>query len=73
MTMKIMERINLKITRPYHNVCAMDSREVDFVDIIFGFLVRFAKYLDIYLNMGILVIDIHKNGVCFYQESGMLI
>ena len=36
-TKKVMEQLNLKITRPYHNVCAMDSREVEVVGIIFGF------------------------------------
>ena len=27
-TRKVMEQLNLRITRPYHNVCAMDAREV---------------------------------------------
>ena len=26
MTRKVMEQLNLKITRPYHNICSMDSR-----------------------------------------------
>jgi hypothetical protein len=29
MTRKVMERLNLRISRPYHNVCAMDSREIE--------------------------------------------
>jgi hypothetical protein len=28
-TKNVMKLLNLKITRPYHNVCAMDSREID--------------------------------------------
>ena len=55
-----MEQLNLKVTRPYHNICAMDSREVEVVVIIFGFLVRLAKYPDIHLNMDILIIDVPK-------------
>ena len=53
-----MEQLNLKITRPYQNVCAMDSREVEVVGIILGFLVILAKYPNIHLNMDILVIDV---------------
>ena len=26
---KVMEQLNRRISRPYHNVCAMDTREVD--------------------------------------------
>ena len=58
MTRKIMEQLNLKVSRPYHNICSMDSREVEVVGIILGFQVRLAKYTDIHLNMDILVIDV---------------
>ena len=34
MTRKVMEQLNLRVTRPYHNVCAMDAREVEVVGII---------------------------------------
>ena len=34
MTRKVMEQLNLRITRPYHNVCAMDAREVEVAGII---------------------------------------
>ena len=53
-----MEQLNLKITRPYHNIYAMDSREVKVVGIVLGFPVQLAKYLDIHLKMDILVIDV---------------
>ena len=33
MTRKVMEQLNLRVTRPYHNVCAMDAREVEVVGI----------------------------------------
>ena len=58
MTRKVTEQLNLKITRPYHNVCVMDSRVVEVVGIIFRFPVRLDTYLDIHLNMDILVIDV---------------
>ena len=34
MTRKVMEQLNLRVTRTYHNVCAMDAREVEVVAII---------------------------------------
>ena len=58
MTRKIMEQLNLKITRPYHNVGAMDSREVEVDGIIWGFPDILAKYPAIHLNMDILIIDV---------------
>ena len=48
----------MKITRPYHNICAMHSREVKVVGIVLGFLVQLAKYLDIHLKIDILIIDV---------------
>ena len=31
MIRKLMEQLNLRVTQPYHNVCAMDAREVEVV------------------------------------------
>jgi hypothetical protein len=28
MTNKLMEKLNLRISRPYHNICAMDSKMI---------------------------------------------
>ena len=58
MTREIMEQLNLKVTRPYHNVCAMGSKEVEVVGNILGFPDRLDKYPDIHINMDILVIDV---------------
>ena len=44
MTKKVMEQLNLKITRPYHNVCSIDAREIDVVGIILNLQVILAKY-----------------------------
>ena len=60
MTRKFIKKLNLKITRPYHNVCTMDSREVEVVGIILGFPIKLAKYPDIHPNMDIRVIDVPK-------------
>jgi hypothetical protein len=36
-TKGIMQRLGLKVTRPYHNLCAMDSREIETHGIIIDF------------------------------------
>ena len=66
-TKKVMEQLNLRITRFYHNVCAMDAREVDVVGIILNLHVNFAKYPDIDMAMDVVVII----ELCCYPESGL--
>jgi hypothetical protein len=53
-----MKLLNLKITRPYHNVCDMDSIEIDVHGIIVGLQVKLASYHSITFPMDILVIDV---------------
>ena len=60
-TRKAMERLNLRIKRPYHNVCVMDAREVDVVGIILNLQVKLAKHPDINMTMDVLVIDVLDN------------
>ena len=58
MTRKVMEQLNLRVTRPYHNVCAMDAREVDVVGIILKLHVNLAKYPNINMPMDVVVIHV---------------
>ena len=58
MTKTVMHQLNLKTTRPYQNVCAMDSRPVEVEGMIENHLVRLAKYPNIQITMDILVIDV---------------
>ena len=57
-TKKVMDRLCLKITRPYRNVCAMDSREVEVIEIILGLQLKLAAYPQITFQMDIFVIDV---------------
>jgi hypothetical protein len=57
-TKNVMELLNLKISRPYHNVCAMDSREIEVHGIIVNLQVKLAAYPNITFPMDILVIDV---------------
>ena len=61
MTRKVMEHLNLRITRRYHNFCAMDAREVEVVGIILNLHVKLAKYIDIGMSMDVVVIDVPDN------------
>ena len=47
MTKKVMQQLDIRSTRPYQNVCAMDSRPVKVEGMIENWLVRLAKYPDI--------------------------
>lgn len=55
---KVMNQLDLKITRPYKNVCAMDSTEVEVHGIILGLQLKLAAYPKITFQMDILVIDV---------------
>jgi hypothetical protein len=65
MTQKFMEQLNLRILRPYHNVCAMDSREIKVDGLIKDIQFHLVVYLDILVLMDVVVI-----GVCSCLESG---
>ena len=56
-----MDQLNLRISRPYHNVCATDAREVDVVGIILNLHVKLAKYPNINMAMDVVVIDVPDN------------
>ena len=56
-----MEQLNLRITRPYNNVCVMDARQVDVVGIILNLQVKLAKYPDINMTMDVILIDVSNN------------
>jgi ribonuclease HI len=57
-TKGIMQRLGLKITRPYQNVCAMDSREIETHGIIIDLPVKLAFHPNFAFKMDVLVIDV---------------
>jgi hypothetical protein len=58
MTKKVMEQLNLRISRPYHNICAMDSRTIEVHGLIKGLQVHLAAFPDIMIEMDIVVVDV---------------
>jgi hypothetical protein len=57
MTKKVMEQLNLRISRPYHNICALDSQTIEVFGLIKGLQVYLAVCPDIMIEMDIVVID----------------
>jgi hypothetical protein len=60
MTMKVMEQLNLRISRPYHNICALDSQTIEVFGLIKGLQVHLAVFPDIMIEMDIVVIDVPR-------------
>jgi hypothetical protein len=58
MTKKAMEPLNLRISRPYHNICAMDSKTIEVHGLIKGLQAHLAAFPDIMIEMDIVVIDV---------------
>jgi hypothetical protein len=57
-TKKVMEQLNLRISRPYHNICALDSQTIEVHGLIKGLQVYLASLPDIMIEMDIVVIDV---------------
>jgi hypothetical protein len=71
MTRNVMEQLNLRISRPYHNVCAMDSRQIEVHGLIKDLQLHLAVYLDISVLMDVVVIDVQMHGVWSYLGCGV--
>jgi ribonuclease HI len=57
-TKKVMEQLNLRISRPYHNICALDSQMIEVHGLIKGLQVYLVAFPDIMFEMDIVVIDV---------------
>jgi len=57
MTKKVMEQLNLRISRPYYNICSMDSRKVEVLGVVKDLQVALADYPYTIITMDTIVID----------------
>jgi hypothetical protein len=57
MSLKVMEKLGLKATRPYRNVCGFESRAIPTHGIVENVEVCLGKYLERVIHMGIVVVD----------------
>ena len=58
MSKKVMQQLNLRISRPYHNICAMNSKKIEVHGLIKDLQVHLAAFPDIQITMDIVVIDV---------------
>lgn len=58
MTKRVMEQLNLKISMPYYNICAMDSKKIEVHGLIKDLQVHMSVYPDIMIVMDIVVVDV---------------
>jgi len=69
MSLKFMNRLDLKVTRPYRNVCGINSRAILLCGLIKDLKVILATYLDISLLMDFVVIDVPDAwGMLLYRK-----
>jgi len=58
MTKRVMEQLNLRISRPYYNICAMDSKKIKVHGLIKDLQGHLSVYHDIMIVMDIVVVDV---------------
>lgn len=58
MTKKVLNQLNLRVSRPYHNICAMDSKIIEVCGLIKDLQVHLEVHHDIMITMDIVVIDV---------------
>jgi hypothetical protein len=57
-SLKVMNELGLKITRPYRNVCGIDFKAINVCGVIKIFKVCLAIYPKVSLSMDVIVIDV---------------
>jgi hypothetical protein len=58
MSLKVMEQLSLKVTRPYRNVCGFESRSIPTHGVVQKLEVCLGRYLERVIHMGIVVVDV---------------
>jgi hypothetical protein len=58
MTLKVAKRMGLTLLRPYRNICALDSHEIQAVGLITDLEIHLAVNPDVFVNMDVFVKDV---------------
>jgi hypothetical protein len=58
MTLKVMKQLGLEVTRPYGNVCGIDSKSIGVCGLIEDLEVHLARYTEIVVVMDVVVLDV---------------
>jgi hypothetical protein len=74
MSLKVMEKLDLKAKRPYRNVCSFESMAMPTHRVVENVEVCLGKYLERVIHMGIVVVDVpYVWGMLFSRKfSSML-
>jgi hypothetical protein len=62
MNLKVMNELGLKITKPYRNVCGIDSKAIRVSGLFKDLEVCIANYRNISIVMDVVVIDVLRFG-----------
>lgn len=73
MTKKVMEQLNLIISRPYNNICSMDFKRVEVLGVVKDLQVSFVDYPYRIITMDIAVKMHQMYEECFSTESLQLL
>jgi len=69
MTLKVMNELGLEITRPYRNVCGIDSKAIRVCGLIKNLEVFLANYPEVSIIMDVVVIDLLDSCGMLYLGS----
>ena len=58
MSLKVMEKLGLKVTRPYRNVCGFESKAIPTHGVVENVKVRLGRYPERVIHMDIVVVDV---------------
>jgi hypothetical protein len=58
MSLKVMEKLGLKVTQPYRNVCGFESRAIPTHRVVENVEVCLGRYLEKVIHMDIVVVDV---------------
>jgi hypothetical protein len=58
MSLKVMEKLGLKATQPYKNLCRFESRAIPTHGVVENVEVCLGRYLERVINMDIMVVDV---------------
>jgi hypothetical protein len=58
MSLKVMEKLGLKVTRPYRNVCSFESRAIPTHGVVENVKVFLGRYPERVIHMDIVVVDV---------------
>jgi hypothetical protein len=74
MSLKVMQQMGLKVTRPYRNVCGFESKAIPTHGVVENVEVRLKEYLEKTVHIDIIVVDVSDVwGILLSRKFGAMI